>query len=148
MLCGDAQLQAWSMMTPAMRNADHARHHFFGDLDGDFHLASARVDRGEIAVAQLTARGIARMHEQCAALWTFDEALGVVQPRVVGTWIAAPDEQEVGIALGGVGLEVIVKSLEIGDERDGHEVDSLVGCLQSSGQARFEGPEVDAVLAL
>src|SRR2546422_845170 len=90
----DSKACAIEVVTPAVRQADHAWAYGIGHFDGHDDRARLRSESCEIAVGKTSRPGISRMDEQRTSPWALHEAPGVVHPGVVVAKLAASDQQK------------------------------------------------------
>src|SRR5262249_36023943 len=114
----------------------------------------AGVDPHLLARAEAAGLGVARVHQQRAAVPSLHEAGAVVHPGVVGAQLATADQAKRSrrrALVAGFGLhlgEASGETAEVGDEARGGQADPLVRRVEPGRQRRLERAEVDAVRAL
>jgi len=80
-------------VTPTVRQAHDALHHFIGDVDGDRPAMHPALEHRRLAIPHAGAFGVAGMNEKHAALAAGGESLDVVHPAVTAAQISSADEQ-------------------------------------------------------
>src|SRR5262245_33443764 len=94
MASGHAEADTLAVMPPTVRQAHDAGRHIGGDLDGNRNVSHAGANEGSVAGGETARTGVFRMHEERALDGAFDEALGIVHPRVVAAERPPADEHE------------------------------------------------------
>ena len=125
-------------VTPAVRDADDARHHDVGQLDRDLDRAGRRADGGGAPSARPSRSRVGRVELRDAAVLPAHEHGHVLRPRVGRPQLAAPDEHH---AAGGGGVESALEPGEVGDQRRRRELDLAGFRRQCIGKPRPSGPK-------
>ncbi|MCY1453437.1 hypothetical protein D9M71_704240 [compost metagenome] len=91
---GDLHAHPGTGMAKAMGQADHPRHHVAAGLHLDLDFPDPRADPHPLAILQLAAGQVIRMHQQLVTRLAFHQAMVVVHPGIVAAHMAAPNQQQ------------------------------------------------------
>ena len=90
----------------------------------------------ELGPNDVAIRGIARMHQQGAALRSLHQAFAVMHPGVVTAQMTPADEQQIVFAMVGVVLQQLqLNALDVVYQNFGRQSDAFVRRCQTFGQA-------------
>ena len=138
---GNGHLHTGAGMAPAVRQADHARHHVFAAEHLDFDGADPRFDAHTLAIAEAAPGHILRVHQQLMARLALHQTLVVVHPGIVAAHMATTDQHQLTLD----SLRLCGEARQVGDQHCRCRLNGLGFSLQASGEVRLQRPQVDAM---
>ena len=130
---------AATIVTPAVRQRQHAAADALGPLDGHHEFTAWPLDHCGVGQSELG--GIFGVNLQCASIRATGQRRQVVHPAVVGPQVPPPDQHQAIASMS----QRVAQSGRVGNQRRRRQLDQTRGGAKQVGQPRPQRAQIDAV---